>query len=87
MHIISLEGIKTVGFSLLLESFSPSASAFLTALWCKQVSECMISHAQAKWQTANSDYFIPVEPHTFYQQNCFYSKDITIDLFVLSRVC
>lgn len=24
----------------------------------------MISHARSKWQTENTDYFIPIKPHT-----------------------
>lgn len=45
----------------------------------------MISHAQPKWQTENTDYFILVKPHIFYQQNRFYSKDITIDLLLFQK--
>lgn len=88
MNIIPLECVKTVHFSLLSEShflflLEPLRQPCDINKW----SECVISHARAKWQTENTDYFIPIKPHSFCQQNHFYSKDIAIDLLLLSKAC
>lgn len=62
MHIISLGCVKNIRFSLLIERFffffPPSASAFVTALWYKQLSECMLSHARPndRLQTAITSF-------------------------------